>query len=153
MMTESIQASDVCHAFVFECANSQFIWDKSGVGATFRPWLCVTLGSWHVYKQATIVLWQHGLQRWFAPMFHFLFPNCKLFQGKIRLSKAVTLLSYVRLAYPRFRKSLESAIAALEDKPDGKFVVALSNLKNLKEIMEYMIPVVSAHDVSNVHVS
>ena len=120
----------------------QFLYDASRVGEPMQRWLCLTLGTWHPYKQACTVVWQHWAQRIFGPLWNHLIPGAN-FMSKARLPSICTLLTYVRLAYPHFKRQLSSAIRTSRARVTDNEVVAFTNLVDLKKLCEYFIPVVS----------
>ena len=117
----------------------QFLFDKSGVGQPCRQWMCVTLGTWHPYKQANMVIWNHWASRVFAPLFHELIPDAK-FMTKPKLVAVVHFFTYVRLAYPKFRKQLKDALnhCRVADTLTHEY----SQLVDLRHLCEFFIPVV-----------
>ncbi len=94
------------------------------------------MGSWHIYKMASIQVWRLAASSFIGPFFHRLFPGAKL-SNSPRLVICTRLLSLVRLAYPKFKAELEEGLRGelrLEDK---------AVLQNLKDLCEYFIPWVS----------
>ena len=105
-----------------------------------RSWFCVQLGTWHCYKQATSVVWGHWGARVFAPLYHELIDGA-YFYRKARLATVARFLTYVRLAYPSFRKTLKAARSRAEEEDMDN--VAKSHFRDLTKLLEYFIPVVS----------
>ena len=105
-----------------------------------RGWLCVNLGTWHVYKQANSVIWKHWAGRVFAPLFYDLIPDAN-FNKNATLTTIVTFLTYVRLAYPSFRQQLEDTLCRMRVVDADP--IGVSQLRDLKRLLEFFIPVVS----------
>ena len=106
-----------------------------------RQWLCVQLGTWHPYKQANTVVWSHWGPRIFAPLFNEMIADAN-FNKKARLTTIACFLTYVRLAYPLFRRQLTEAMRSV--KALGMDKVGLSHLRDLQKLCQFFIPVVSA---------
>ena len=105
-----------------------------------RQLLSLQLGTWHPYKQANVVLWNHWGPRVFAPLFHELIPDAN-FNAKASLTTIVTFLTYVRLAYPGFKSNLDETLKeVLEAQQDA---IAVSHLRDLRKLCEFFIPTVS----------
>lgn len=115
----------------------QIAYDISGGGTQFREAFGVTLGWWHCYKQANLLLWRFAAPHFFGPMFHMMVPRSK-FKKNPKLFTIATYLSYIRLAYPKFRHQLATAINYPGVTPNNK-----RHLNNLLTLCEYFIPVVS----------
>ena len=105
-----------------------------------RQWLVVQLGTWHPYKQANTLIWSHWGPRVFAPLFNELIANAN-FQRKAKLSTIVKFLTIVRLSFPAFRKTLDSALKTAQSANVDQ--VAISHLRDLKKLFVFFIPVVS----------
>ena len=119
----------------------QFLYDASKVGQPMQRWLCLSLGTWHPYKQACSVIWQHWAERTFGPLFNHIIPGAN-FNYKARLPTICTFMSYVRMAYPHIKLNLKSAIETKKAKLTDNDVIAYSHLVDLKKLCEYFIPVV-----------
>ena len=104
-----------------------------------RDWFTVTLGTWHPYKQANLLVWHHWGQRIFGPLFHDLVPNGGFFD-KPKLITIATFFTYVRLAYPYFRGVLEAAME--RHKGDKRWPHVHAALLDLHQLLEFFIPVV-----------
>ena len=102
--------------------------------------MTVTLGTWHPYKQANIVIWKQWAERIFAPLFHDLIPGAK-FKIKNRLVVISTFLTYIRLAYPSFKAALKDAIAFCTAHDSRR--TELSHLVDLRRLITFFIPAVS----------
>ena len=105
-----------------------------------RKWLVVQFGTWHPYKQANTLIWSHWGPRVFAPLFNELIGNAN-FHRKAKLSTIAKFLTIVRLSFPSFRKTLDEALKAAQSVNVDQ--VAMSNLRDLKKLFVYFIPVVS----------
>ena len=121
------------------------MYDPSGVGQPMRKWLCVQLGTWHCYKQACTVVWAHWGPRVFAPLFHEIISDAN-FNSKARLSSIARFFTYVRLAYPSFRDELTETLRSLTAM--GVDRTGISQLRDLKKLIEFFVPVVSDVPVS-----
>ena len=133
-----MQACELC--LIATLIFVQFLYDMSQVGKPMRSWLCVQLGTWHPYKQANQVVWQHWGPRVFAPLFHEVISDAN-FNKKARLATIACFLTYVRLAYPSFKAQLFQAYDQV--KRLGTNPVGVSHLRDLVKLLEFFIPVVS----------
>ena len=121
------------------CVFDQIAYDVSGAGLLFRETFGLTLGWWHCYKQANLILWRFAGPHFLWPMFHALIPRSAI-RKTPKLVTIATFLSYVRLAYPRFRVQLAEAINNPAVTDNNK-----RHLINLKRLCEFFIPAVSEH--------
>ena len=110
------------------------MYDASGETLQFSQWACVALGTWHVYKMATVLVWRLAAADFIAPLFHVLFPRAP-FKESPRLSVAARILSLIRLAYPSFKKELTEAIQTTP-----KSTSEYNHLLNLQYLCEWLIP-------------
>jgi len=87
---------------------SQFLYDRDSRGADLRQGCFVALGTWHIYKQASIELHKMASRYFLCGLFHALFPSVafKLYK---RLTEISWLFLIIHLAYPKFRGHLVSA--------------------------------------------
>ena len=106
-----------------------------------KMWFGPTLGAWHSYKQANIVVFRMFQREFFAQLHFDMFPGQPFFFGQKKLSKNVTLFSWIRLAYPSFEKELHEAITNME-RSNSSAKAGYRHLKNLKFLCEWLIPVV-----------
>lgn len=113
------------------------MYDVSNTGVPFRKFTSVSLAWWHSYKWASKLLFKVFSADFFAPYYHHLFPTQTFHIDKLSLSAVSTYTTYIRLAYPSFRKSLKDALAV----PTLSFRQK-TMLLNLKDICECYIPVV-----------
>ena len=125
----------------------QFFYDLSDVGKPMRQWLVVQLGTWHSYKQANTLIWSHWGPRTFAPLFNELIGNAN-FKRKAKLSTIIKFLTIVRLSYPSFQKTLDDALKTVQRANMDR--IAISNLRDLKKLLVFFIPVVSDVNISNI---
>jgi hypothetical protein len=112
------------------------MYDLSDGGERARTRTVLTLGYWHSYKQANFLVYKAYATSFMAGCFHTLFPNIPLFPKPRHLSSVVTLLSYIRLAYPTFRDALATALSGDLGYAERK------HLENLQVLCEFYIPVV-----------
>ncbi len=113
------------------------------MGDSIREWLCVSLGLRRPYKQASLVVWEYGLARWFGPFVNYIIPDTNV-STKSRLCTIVLHMTYLRLAYPTIKPKLKAAIKRLEGDRTERGLIARSNLVDLRDLLEFMIPVVRA---------
>ena len=114
------------------------MYDRSGAGHRLRDYMGVSLAWWHNYKWATKRLLIVFNLDFIAPFFHFLYPSKQFDVMKISHTSATTYLSYIRLAYPRFRNNLKTALDDPVLLPRQRAI-----LQNLFDLCEFFIPVVS----------
>ena len=119
-------------------ACAQLAYDQTrfmhDVGTTVHA----VLGTWHVYKQAVLVVWAAAAESLLAPLWHHLYPMDAFFK-KPRLYRATQFLSIVRLAFfaspeaTSLRAQLDRAIVKLSKlaKPPNE----LNHLHNLKALL------------------
>ena len=121
------------------CLLLQFLYDSSGVGRGTGAWLCLSLGTWHPYKQGNSVVWCHWAARFIAPFYNHLVPASN-FRGSARLVTISTFFTYIRLAVPHFAQQLHAAVKAARLKRDKPLVLAY--LLDLRDLIYFAIPVV-----------
>jgi hypothetical protein len=116
----------------------QVMYEKTNAGASLRKYTFCSLAWWHSYKWTTQQAVKVFSSDFLAPWFHHLWPNREFSVSKISHPARTTYLSYIRLAYPKFREQLKNALdrAGLNQRQ-----VAL--LTNLRDLCEFFIPVVS----------
>lgn len=95
------------------------------------------LGTWHLYKIASVAVWRIAGSAVFGPFFHELFPNAA-FSASPRLAVVSRILTLFRLAYPSVRDDLLQLVKERRGK------ASLQHAKNLLFLMEWMIPKVRA---------
>ncbi len=100
------------------------------------------VGNVAPYMQATTILWRYGLRRWFAPFVHYLNPD-RTVAVFPKLITMVAYMSYLRLGYPQVKPLLDAAIAKIGHPETIAERIAHSNLVNLRDVMEHLMPVVS----------
>ena len=123
----------------------QFMYDKSGVGASLRKYVFVNLALWHTYKHACMHIWHTYSRELLAGLYHQLFPS-GIFKRKESLSCISVILSMVRIGYPLFKPDLDRALARSDLSTDAKHF-----LFNLKDLYSFYIPVVSWTTQSNMY--
>jgi len=114
------------------------MYDKTNAGAILRKYTHCSLAWWHSYKWATKEVVKVFSSDFLAPWFHHVWPQREFDAAKISHPARTTYLSYIRLAYPRFRVLLDKALA--KEGLNQRQVVLLTNLKDM---CEFFIPVVS----------
>jgi hypothetical protein len=123
---------------MYSCLDhvSQIMYDLSDGGQRARTRTVITLGYWHSYKQANFLVYKAFAKSFMAGCFPSLFPNIPFFPKPRHLSSIVTLLTYIRLAYPTFRDALATALSGDVGAAQRK------HLENLQALCEFYIPVV-----------
>ena len=74
--------------------------------------------------------------RIFAPLFNELIGNAN-FKRKAKLSTIVKFLTIVRLSYPSFRQTLDTALKTTQSA--NVDLVAISHLRDLKKLLVLII--------------
>ena len=82
-----------------------------------------------------------------APLFNELIGNAN-FKRKAKLSTIIKFLTIVRLSYPSFKTTLDDALKTVQRANMNR--IAISNLRDLKKLLVFFIPVVSHSNVSNI---
>jgi len=118
------------------------MYEKTNSGANLRKYTFCSLAWWHSYKWATQQVVKVFSSDLLAPWFHHLWPKREFNNSKISHPARTTYLSYIRLAYPKFRELLKKA---LDKQGLNERQVAL--LTNLRDMCEFFIPVVSVYCV------
>ena len=123
-------------------SSSTFFWPFPnmlfpGLGYSWQAWLCPLLGTWHLYKQASIWTFKLASKYFLAPLFHELYPN-KRFYDHPKLKEITHMLSLVRLTYPLWQGELKAAREIPELPTKDQL-----HLMNLYQLAEFVIPKVS----------
>lgn len=118
------------------------MYDRSGGGARLRTYAGCSLAWWHSYKWATKRILIVYASDFIAPLFHYLFPTRQFDSNKCSHTAATTILSYIRLAYPRFNTPLQEQLSNPTISVRQRTI-----LQNLQHLCEFFIPVVCAFDV------
>jgi hypothetical protein len=118
------------------------MYDRSGGGVRLRTYAGCSLAWWHSYKWATKRILIVYASDFIAPLFHYLFPTRQFDSNKCSHTVATTILSYIRLAYPRFKTPLREQLANPTISVRQRTI-----LQNLQHLCEFFIPVVCALDV------
>ena len=113
------------------------MYDSSGGGERLRRYAGCSLAWWHSYKWATKRIMIVYASDFIAPLFHYLFPTRQFDTSKFSHTAATTILSYIRLAYPRFKNSLQEQLANPVISVRQRTI-----LQNLQHLCEFFIPVV-----------
>jgi hypothetical protein len=118
--------------------------DASGVGAqTIQDFLCPILGTWHPYKQASLVI-MRNIATFMAPLFHNAHPGAKYFFRPSKLSKITFWLSVMRLSFPGWKDAIETLLADGDWKcKNAQNLKMHKHLSNLHLTVTYLIPLVS----------
>ena len=107
-----------------------------------RRWLSPTLGAWHSYKMANILIYRTFAHTFMGHLHFAMNPTQPWFPNQHRLPKLVLRFTWIRLAYPRFRKSLQDAIRFMEQRQEHK-KAGYIHLRNLQILCEWYIPLVT----------
>lgn len=113
------------------------MYDRSNGGRMLRTYAGCSLAWWHSYKWATKRIMVVYATDFIAPLFHYLFPDRQFDPMKSSHSASTTILSYIRLAYPRFKDSLQQALGVATISVRQRTI-----LQNLQHLCEFFIPVV-----------
>ena len=113
------------------------MYDLSGCGKLFRRYTALSLAWWHNHKWATRQIVRVFGCDFIIPLFHHLFPDKGFILDKIKHSALTTYITYIRIAYPKFRKELSVALKRLGLNTHQKTI-----LTNLQDMCEFFIPVV-----------
>ena len=113
------------------------MYDSSGCGINLRKYVSLSLAWWHNYKWATKQIIRVFGSDIVVPLHHHLFPDRTFSIDKIPLTSQATYLTYIRLAYPKFRQTLTNALQR-----DGLTRNQRSILTNLEDVCQFFIPVV-----------
>ena len=123
---------------------------------SWRSWMCVSLGTWHVFKHLCFVAWREWSPTVMGPLWHHLWPQAK-FRYKPRLQTVNTVLTYLRLAYPAVRTELKGLLEFYQTeqkREDADWAQASANLISLHSLLEFFIPVVTLCVLDiNIHLS
>ena len=77
--------------------------------------LILVFGLWHAYSYGHLVVWNESRHTFLAPAFFMLFPDQKLMR-RPNLTTSSIFFTWLRLAYPRFKADLYTALAAVKQK-------------------------------------
>jgi hypothetical protein len=112
------------------------MYDLNDGGARARTRVVLTLGYWHTYKQANFLVYAAFAKSFMAGCFHTLFPNIPFWPKPRHLSTIITMLTYIRLAYPAFKERLADALTLEIGTAQTQHLI------NLQVLCEFYIPVV-----------
>jgi hypothetical protein len=112
--------------------------DESNVCEPLKGRVIPILGTWHISKQIHAVVWGVGSKCFFKGLFNELCPGATFFNKGVKLRTQMTFMMFIRLSYPKFRQQLVDAI-------QNRHVhdVQKVHLRNLRTLIEIMIPIVS----------
>ncbi len=113
------------------------MYDTSGAGAKLRHYTSVTLSWWHSYKWTTMMIMKVFGPDVIGPMFHHLFPGREYDVGKMSHTARSTYITYIRLAYPKFKSELVKAMEKTDVPKKQKIL-----LGNISDLCEHFIPAV-----------
>ncbi len=114
------------------------MFDLSNCGKILRGKVAMMLGIWHPYKDANMLLWKRFGHTFLAPLFHILYPAGIFHTKSPRLTSILSLLSLVRLSYPKWRANLIEVMECDDVHRELK-----GHLRNLWDLCEFFIPTVS----------
>jgi hypothetical protein len=113
------------------------MYDPCGIGVRLRTYVFVSLGTWHTYKHASLLVYKRFADVFMAGIFHALYPN-SIFFPKPRLAACTQMFVFIRMAYPEFRDDITEALTHVHTlRPQSKIC-----LENLRDLCEYFIPTV-----------
>jgi hypothetical protein len=113
------------------------MYDRDGAAINLRRLTSLSLAWWHNYKWATGRIMVVFGNDFIGPMFHHLFPDRNYDTHKMSHTAKVTYLSYIRLAYARFKPKLDQALLRGDLTTKRRTI-----LQNLSDMCTYFIPVV-----------
>ena len=113
------------------------MYDLSGCGRLLRRYTALSLAWWHNHKWATRQIVRVFGSDFIVPLFHHLFPEKGFVLDKIKHSALTTYITYIRVAYPKFKNELSVAVRRLDLNTHQKSI-----LTNLQDMCEFFIPVV-----------
>jgi len=111
------------------------MYDADSEGIALRHGCFIALGSWHVYKQATIVLFRFAAGPFLISLYEILFPGLP-FRDSKRLKELLWMFLLIMLSYPRFKVELDNACSRTRQPNRCRL------LRNLRMLCEYYIPLV-----------
>jgi hypothetical protein len=114
------------------------MYDVTGSGVPLRDYTSVSLAWWHSYKWTAMMIMKVFGPDIIGPMFHHLFPGREYSVHKMQHTAKITYISYIRLAYPKFKATLDSARMRIDLPQKQKTLLA-----NISELCEFFIPAVS----------
>lgn len=118
------------------------MYDRTDCGRHLRKYVGCSLAWWHNYKWAMHRLCTVFGNDFIAPFFHSLFPNSSFLANKMKPPALATILTIIRLSYPRFQVQLAEARASVDNPPR-----VTNLLDNLFQMIELFIPVVCSLSV------
>lgn len=112
------------------------MYDHSGIGALLHSKVFLALGLWHNFKQASLLIWKKFALDFIGPAYHCLFPGRDMYMHP-RLAHITTILTYLRMSYPKWREKLLQFRLDPELPPSSE-----NHVHNLTMLMEFFIPTV-----------
>jgi hypothetical protein len=112
------------------------MYDHSGIGATLRQKVFLSLGLWHNFKQASLLVWKAFALTFIGPAYHCLFPGRDMYMQP-KLAHVTTILTIIRLSYPAWRNELR-LLRARANLPES----SCNHLHNICMLLEFFIPTV-----------
>ena len=95
------------------------------------------LGFWHNYKELCLIIWKKGLQSFFGPLFHSLWPESSIL-FKPKLGHIEIFFTYISLAYDdEFKYDIDTFIQASPEGSQSKRI-----LSDIKFLLNAAIPFV-----------
>lgn len=112
------------------------MYDHTGIGAALHSKVFLALGLWHNFKQASLLIWKTFALDFIGPAYHCLFPGRDMYMQP-KLVHITTILTYLRLSYPRWRQTLLQLHANKD-----LHATSVNHVNNLTMLMEFLIPTV-----------
>lgn len=124
---------------LMECFDSQFLFDPSKCMENMHKWFACFLPWWHSYKFASNQIWKRH-EQFTRPWQQHLFPGNKWFKTPTTHTGTVGAYLFFRKAWPKVRRlwTFHNNKAV-----EAKNEVGIVSMQNLRDMMEYFIPVVS----------
>ena len=114
------------------------MYDRSGCGVNLRKYVSVSLALWHNFKWCSYRLCEVYQADFIAPCYHSILPDTEFNLKLMKMPSITTLMSYMRLAYPKFQQQLIMARREQNLTPRSRNL-----LTNLYHLFEFFIPIVS----------
>ena len=140
-----VRSFPVCLNIQYRCLFCQFVYDHSGIGKVFGRKVHITLGLWHNFKQASIILWRRFSLDFIGPLFHHMFPGVQFFAQNPKLVHVTTMLTYIRMSYPSWKDDLQNLRTDRTLHRSSR-----AHVHNLTALVEFFIPTVPFVVVSHV---
>jgi hypothetical protein len=118
------------------CQCVQFIYDRGGVGKAFGGRVHVSLGLWHNYKHANLLIYKFFARSFFAPLFHSIWPGVT-FYATGKLTQISQIFTWLRMSYPSWKDALEEVVRDRETPRNSR-----GHARNIQLLMEFFTPTV-----------